>query len=80
MRDASDPDALWLKARLFINHAMDAGEPRSYDERALWASLALELLGKAALARVSPLLIAQPNEEGGIYSQHPASFLATDQS
>ncbi len=43
---------------------MDAGEPRSFDERALWASLALELLAKAALAHVSPLLIALPNEEG----------------
>ena len=30
----------------------------------MWASAALELLGKAALARVSPLLIAAPNEEG----------------
>lgn len=64
MSDTFDPDALWLKARLFINHAMDSGEPRTYDERALWASLALELLGKAALARVSPLLIALPNEDG----------------
>lgn len=64
MRDVWDPDALWLKARLFINHAMDPGEPRGFDERALWAWLALELLGKAALARVSPLLIAAPNEEG----------------
>jgi len=62
--DVYNPDALWLKARLFMNHAMDAGEPRAFDERALWATLALELLGKAALARVSPLLIAVPNEEG----------------
>jgi hypothetical protein len=62
--DVYDGDALWLKARLFINHAMDPGEPRTFNERALWASLALELLGKAALARVSPLLIAMPSEEG----------------
>jgi len=64
VRDACDSDALWLKARLFINHAMDDLEARTFDERALWASLALELLGKAALARVNPLLIALPNEEG----------------
>ena len=37
---------------------------RSFDEQALWASAALELLAKAALARVSPLLIAEPTEEG----------------
>lgn len=64
MSDAVNSDALWLKARLFINHAMDDDDPRTFDERALWASLALEMLGKAALARVNPLLITTPNEEG----------------
>jgi hypothetical protein len=59
-----DYSALWLKAKLFLNHAMDEKEPRSYDERALWAALALELLAKAALARVSPLLVAAPTEDG----------------
>lgn len=59
-----DHNALLLKARLFLNHAMDQDEPRTFDERALWASLALELLAKAALARVSPVLIAVPSEEG----------------
>lgn len=59
-----DHEALWVKAKLFINRAMDDDEARSFEEQALWASLALELLAKAALARVSPLLIAEPNEEG----------------
>ncbi|MGW7641587.1 hypothetical protein [Streptomyces decoyicus] len=58
-----DHEALWTKAKLFLNRAMD-DDSRSFDERALWAALALELLAKAALARVSPLLIAEPNEEG----------------
>jgi hypothetical protein len=56
--------AFWIKAKLFLNHAMDQDELRNFDERALWASLALELLAKAALARVSPLLIAEPSEDG----------------
>lgn len=64
MSAAYDYEALWLKAKLFLNRAMDESEPRSFDERALWASLALELLAKAALARVSPLLIAEPSEDG----------------
>jgi hypothetical protein len=64
MSDACGAPALWLKARLFMNHAMDPLEPRTFDERALWASLALELLGKAALARVSPVLVVAPSEEG----------------
>lgn len=59
-----DHNALWIKAKLFLNHAMDADETRAFEERALWASLALELLAKAALARVSPLLIAEPSEDG----------------
>lgn len=59
-----DHEALWSKAKVFLNRAMDPEPVRSFDEQALWASAALELLGKAALARVSPLLIAEPNEEG----------------
>ncbi|MFI8301368.1 hypothetical protein ACIGCZ_36270 [Streptomyces nigra] len=63
MSNPFDHDALWTKAKLFLNRAMD-DDSRSFDEQALWAALALELLAKAALARVSPLLIAEPNEEG----------------
>jgi len=60
-----DYEALWLKAKSFLNRAMDdEGDERSFDEQALWASLALELLAKAALARVSPLLIAEPTQDG----------------
>jgi hypothetical protein len=59
-----DHEALWSKSKVFLNRAMDPGDVRSFDEQALWASAALELLGKAALARVSPLLIAEPTEDG----------------
>ncbi len=59
-----DHEALWVKAKLFINRAMDEDGARSFDEQSLWASLALELLAKAALARVSPLLVAEPTEDG----------------
>ena len=59
-----DHEALWSKAKVFLNRAMDDDNLRSFDEQALWASAALELLGKAALARVSPLLIAEPTEDG----------------
>jgi hypothetical protein len=59
-----DHEALWAKAKVFLNRAMDGSPERSPDEEALWAAAALELLGKAALARVSPLLIATPTEDG----------------
>lgn len=64
MSSTYDHDALWLKAKLFMNLATEDGDHRTFEERALWASLALELLGKAALSKVSPLLIAVPHEEG----------------
>lgn len=59
-----DTEGLWTKAKLFVNLALDNEPSRSFDERALWASLSLELLAKAALSRASPLLIAVPNEDG----------------
>lgn len=59
-----DYEALWLKAKLFLNRATEEDDGRPFDEQALWASLALELLAKAALARVSPLLVAEPTEDG----------------
>lgn len=62
MSNPWDSEALWTKARLFINRAME--ESRDFDEQAMWATLALEILGKAALARVNPVLIANPTEDG----------------
>ena len=58
-----DPIALWNKAKVFLNRAMDP-DGRAFDEQAFWASSALELLAKAALARHSPVLIAEPTEDG----------------
>lgn len=56
-------DALWMKAKLFINHAMDEGDLRTFDERGVWASIALELLAKAALSKSSPLLIVATSDD-----------------
>ena len=57
-----DADALWLKSRMFIHRAMDPD--REFEEQAFWAAAALELLGKAALVRISPTLIAHPDDDG----------------
>ncbi|WP_045821455.1 hypothetical protein [Williamsia herbipolensis] len=60
-----DYEALWLKAKMFLNRAMDPDDTtRSFDERALMATFALELLAKSALSRTSPVLIAEPTEDG----------------
>lgn len=59
------PEPFWLKARLFINRAMEPGEVRSEDERRLWGALALEQLAKWALAETSPVLVVDPVSDGG---------------
>ncbi len=57
---AFEYDALWNKAKVFVDRALVARDDGRGDEYHLWAALALELLGKASLARVHPSLIADP--------------------
>ena len=59
-----DHDGLWNKAVLYINRATEPGDARTQEERMLWASLSLELLAKSALAKINPLLIADPMDDG----------------
>ncbi len=61
-----DPTALWSKSKIFIERgiaARDAGDPSTFHT---WAALALELLGKAALATVHPVLVADPTKVGSL--------------
>jgi hypothetical protein len=53
-------DALWTKSRVFIERGLVARDNRDLSAFHLWAALALELLGKAALARIHPVLVADP--------------------
>jgi predicted RNA-binding Zn-ribbon protein involved in translation (DUF1610 family) len=54
-------DPLWAKARLYFERAFD--EPRDDPRFGLWCSLGLELLARAAVASVSPTLLAEPDKE-----------------
>jgi len=54
-------DPLWAKARLFFERAFS--ESRDDPAFGLWCSLGLELLARAALASVSPTLLAEPDNE-----------------
>ena len=58
---AINGDALHAKSKVYINRALSKKGARDLDEYQLWASLALELLGKAALARKHPSLVVDPN-------------------
>lgn len=64
MTSPCDPQALWLKAKSFINRALSASDDGAFDEAGVWAACALELLGKAALSKINPLLVADPSDDG----------------
>jgi hypothetical protein len=57
---ALSPEALLGKSKTYIARALAAKDTKDLSEYQLWASLALELLGKWALAEVHPCLIADP--------------------
>ncbi|CAK7260913.1 MULTISPECIES: hypothetical protein [Shinella] len=57
-----NPEALYTKAVLYIQNM--AGNDSDTWEYALWSSLALEFLARAALANVSPALLAETDKNG----------------
>lgn len=61
-------ESLYAKSQVYIARgfrAIDAGDREEYQ---LWASLALELLGKAALASVHPSLVVDPNHSPSLFA------------
>lgn len=57
---ALSEEALLGKSKVYISRALAAKSRKAMSEYQLWASLALELLGKSALAKRHPCLIADP--------------------
>jgi rubredoxin len=57
-------ESLYAKARLYIRRAQD--EPIDSALFGFWTSLSLELLCRAALAKIHPVLLADPTNEGNI--------------
>ncbi|MDP8932391.1 MAG: hypothetical protein M3O70_28540 [Actinomycetota bacterium] len=53
-----------MKAKVHVNRSFSARDASDIEQAALWAATALELLGKAALSKVSPLLVADPTDDG----------------
>lgn len=54
-------DALWSKAVLFMQKA--TVQDKESPEFGLWAALGLEILARAAVAKASPALLAEPDKE-----------------
>lgn len=65
---ALEPDALHAKSQLYIQRGFRSKIAGDFDEYQLWASLALELLGKATLAKVHPALIADPTSKESLFA------------
>jgi hypothetical protein len=60
-------DALIAKSQVYITRALTRKAGGDLEEYQLWASLALELLGKAALAHKHPCLVADPNHTDSLF-------------
>ena len=56
-------EALWDKAKVFMERGLVARSEGEHEEWPLWASLAAELLGKAVLASIHPVLVAHPGND-----------------
>lgn len=64
---AINGDALHAKSKVYISRALARKALNDLDEYQLWASLALELLGKAALAQKHPSLVVDPNHSASLF-------------
>lgn len=65
---ALERDALYSKSQVYIRRGLRAHGDNDTEEYQLWASLALELLGKAALAKVHPALVADPQHYQSLFA------------
>lgn len=51
---------LWNKAKTFVERGLAKRDEGAFDQFQLWSSIALEVLGKATLARIHPVLVVNP--------------------
>jgi hypothetical protein len=65
---AISSETLFAKSKHYIGRAIRSKEADDLDEYQLWASLALELLGKAALGSVHPSLIVDPTHFQSLFA------------
>lgn len=73
--DTWNPDALFAKALRYIEKMLSVGSDEW--EYALWSSLSLEFLARAALANISPALLAD-NKDGWSSLYHSLGFEPTE--
>ena len=71
-----DAEALFAKAQRYVEH-MQAADSTSW-EHALWSSLAIEFVARAALSNVSPALLADVGEKSWSSLYHSLGFTPKD--
>lgn len=71
---ALSPAALFGKSQFYMHKALRRKDENDLDEYQLWASLALELLGKSTLARKHPSLIADPQHYQSLFAAAGIGF------
>lgn len=74
---ALNKEALFAKSQLYIRKALTRKASGDLEEYQLWASLALELIGKSALAKIHPSLIADPQHYQSLFAASGVN-LSTD--
>jgi hypothetical protein len=61
-------EAIFAKSKAYMQRALRCKQSGDLDEYQLWASLALELLGKTCLARIHPSLIVNPMDQISLFA------------
>jgi len=65
---ALESGALYAKSQVYIRRGLRAQSDGDTEEYQLWASLAIELLGKAALAKIHLTLVADPTHYQSLFA------------
>jgi hypothetical protein len=65
---AVDSEAIFAKSKVYVQRALRCKAGSDLDEYQLWASLALELLGKTCLAQIHPSLIVNPQDQISLFA------------
>jgi hypothetical protein len=65
---AVSSEAILAKSKVYVQRALRCKAEENLDEYQLWASLALELLGKTCLAQIHPSLIVNPHDQISLFA------------
>lgn len=77
---AFDHEPLYNKSKVYVERAVTHQAAGDIAACQLWASLALELLGKAALAAIHPVLVADPQDVDSVFAACGRPFSTTRRS